>query len=250
MTKRRLISKLVCLLLLATPYSALADTFKLVTAPFEPFTDPNNQTGGFLVEIARKAFAHQGHNVIVDFHPWARAMKEAEMGRYDGLLSAFYNEERGKKFHFSSPLNTTQMVFVGLRKNFDTPYYDSLDDLKPYRIALGRKWAYSAEFENHIGLKKETVDDEPEGIHLLFNGRIDLFAVNIDQYRNAISKMNDYDISRSIIMNPAISVNDQHIAAPRNSPSSEKMLSIFNTGMAAIKANGSYQETRKVFFGF
>ncbi|NVK17796.1 MAG: transporter substrate-binding domain-containing protein [Methylocystaceae bacterium] len=250
MITQRLIFKLVCWFLLVTAVPAHADTYKLVTAPFEPFTDPNDPKGGFLVEVARKAFAHQGHDIEIEFHPWARAMKEAETGRYDGLLSAYYNEDRGKVFHFSAPLNTTQMVFVGLRNRFDTNHYETLDDLKPYHIATGRKWAYSEEFENRSDLKKEMVDDEPEGIHLLYKGRVDLFAVNIDQYRNAISKMDDYDISRTIIMSPAISTNDQHLAAPRYQPNTEKMLNAFNTGMAAIKANGTYNKTYMDFFGF
>jgi len=227
-----------------------AKTYKLVTAPFAPFTNPNHPKGGFLVEVARQAFAHSGHDIEVKFHPWARAMKEAETGRFDGLLSAFYNNERGKLFHFSAPLNTTKMIFVGLRKKFFSPRYKSLQDLYSYRIGVGRKWAYSEEFEQNKQINKQTVNDEASGIHLLYNNRIDLFAVNIDQFHSTISKINKYNVRQSVILTPSISTNNQHLAASRMLASSPQMLADFNTGLAALKANGGYQKIRTEFFGF
>ncbi len=246
---RRLIC-LLCLTLSLAPLQAKAKTFHLVTATFKPFTDPDHPKGGFLVDIARQAFAKAGHDITITFHPWPRAIKEAETGRADGLLSAFYSPERAELFHFSAPLNTTRMVFIGLRSNIRTPYYNDLKDLAPYRIAAGRKWAYSPEFTTATDLKKEFVDNEEQGIHLLYNGRIDLFAVNIDQYRHTISKMNEYDIEKSLILTPPISINDHHIIVSRTLPDGLKLLTDFNTGLAALKASGDYQQTRKRFFGF
>ncbi|MDV7340412.1 transporter substrate-binding domain-containing protein [Terasakiella sp. A23] len=225
-------------------------TYRLVTAPFVPFTNPDHPKGGFLVEVARQAFAKSGRTLEVSFHPWARAMKEAETGRYDGLLSAFYNKERGEIFHFSAPLNTTKMVFVGLRKNFTVTRYDNLQDLYDYKIAVGRKWAYSEEFEQNQRIEKQIVNDEPNGIHLLYNGRVDLFAVNIDQFLHTISKMDKYDARQSIILSPSISTNNQHIAASRALAGTPQMLADFNTGLAALKASGEYQKIRQDFFGF
>ncbi len=227
-----------------------AASYKLVTAPFAPFTNPDHPKGGFLVEVARQAFAIGGHTFNISFHPWARAIKEAEAGRFDGLLSAFYNNERGKVFHFSAPLNTTKMVFVGLRKNFISSKFESLQDLSPYRIAVGRKWAYSEEFEHNKQINKQTVTDEPSGIHLLYNERVDLFAVNIDQYLSSIAKIPKYDVRKSVVLSPSISTNDQHIAASRLLTSSPQMLADFNSGLAALKANGDYQKIREEFFGF
>lgn len=246
---RRLICSL-CLTFVFATQPAQAETYHLVTAAFKPFTDPDHPKGGFLVDIARQAFAQAGHDIKVSFHPWPRAIKEAETGRADGLLSAFYSPERAKFFHFSAPLNTTRMVFIGLRSTTASPYYSELEDLSSLRIATGRKWAYSAEFNTATFLKKEMVDNEQQGIHLLYNGRVDLFAVNIDQYRNAIAKMSEYDINKSLILTPPISINDHHIAVSHNLPDAMKLLTDFNTGLAALKASGGYQQTRKRFFGF
>ncbi len=227
-----------------------ADTFHLVTAPFKPFTNPDHVKGGFLVEVARQALKQRGHELTIDYRPWPRALAEAAKGKYDGLLSAFYNDERARSFHFSAPLNTTKMVFVGLRENFVGARYKSLNDLKPYMIGVGRKWAYSPAFESNSELRKNVVKDEAQGIQLLFKKRIDLFAVNIDQYHNTIAKLNEYDVLKTLVMEPAISINDQHIAASRQLPKSEQFLSEFNTGLAALKANGGYAKIRSTFFGF
>lgn len=228
-----------------------AETFHLVTAPFKPFTDPDHPKGGFLVEVARQALALRGHEIKVDFRPWARAMREAEAGRYNGLLSAFYNEERGKLFHFSAPLNTTKMVLVGLQGRI--PHlntYNTYRELRSYRIAIGRKWAYSEEFEKNKDLLKTIVNNEPAGIRMLFNNRVALFAVNIDQFYASIAELPEFNAADVKILEPPISKNDQHIAASRKLENSTKFLSEFNTGLAALKANGGYDKIRNGFFGF
>jgi polar amino acid transport system substrate-binding protein len=227
-----------------------AKTYSLVTTVFKPFTDPENEKGGFLVEIARQALKTQGHDITVEYRPWARALTEAANGKYDGLLSAFYNTERAQSFHFSAPLNTTKMVFISLKETKIKPVYASLDDLSPYRIAIGRKWAYSPEFENHKNLNKSTVNTEPQGIKLLFSKRVDLFAVNYDQFYAALAQMPGYSTKDIKVLNPAISRNDQHIAATKRQPNSEEFLADFNTGLAALKANGDYWKIRQSFFGF
>jgi polar amino acid transport system substrate-binding protein len=229
---------------------AQADNFRLVTAPFKPFTDPDHPKGGFLVEIATEALALRGHQLSIEYRPWARALSDAENGRYDGILSAFYNEERAEKFHFSAPLNTTKMVFVGLRKKMTQTHYNTLSDLKDYTIGVGRKWAYSEEFAQNTELKKSIVNDEPSGIRMLFSERIDLFAVNIDQFHKAISELPDYVLDETYVLDPAISINDHHIAASRQLPNSEKFLAEFNTGLAALKASGRYRAIKTEFFGF
>lgn len=238
------------LLTMVLPAAAYADQFSLVTTPFKPFTDPTHPKGGFLVEITRQALALRGHELTIEYRPWARAISEAKNDRYDGLLSAFYNDERAKDFHFSAPLNTTQMVLIGLRDKMISAQYSNFSDLKNYTIGIGRKWAYSKEFESHDELIKSTVNDEITGIRMLFSNRIDLFAVNIDQFKYAIHINDDFHVNKTFILQPPISTNDQHIAASRTKPNSKKFLNEFNTGLAALKANGGYQKIKTQFFGF
>ncbi|MTI09832.1 substrate-binding periplasmic protein [Curvivirga aplysinae] len=233
---------LVLSLVLIASRSGYAETYRLVTASFAPFTSQDSATGGFLVELTREALKIREHDLEIDFKPWARALKEAANGRYDGLLSAFYNEERAKIFHFSAPLNTTKMVFAAHKDKvlFDT--YSNFDQLKSYRLATGLKWAYSNEFENYTGFNKQTVKNEPTGIKLLYHDRIDIFAVNADQLKYNLLNMPEYDPNNIKILSPAISQNDQHIASTIQSEGSLKFLSEFNTGLAAIKANGTYEK--------
>ena len=62
--------------------------------------------------------------------------------------------------------------------------------------------------------------------------------------------MPNYDVNQSYMLQPPISSNDQHIAAPRKLAGSVTFLSEFNTGLAALKANGGYDKIRNGFFGF
>lgn len=231
------------------PAAAMADTYRLVTTRFLPFTDPDHAKGGFLGEIAHEAFARRGHIITINFRPWPRAMKEAREGEADGLLSAFYNEERSKVFHFSAPLNSTRMVLVGMKKKWgDRLTFKTLAEFDGLSIATGRKWAYSEAFEKHSGFDRVLVGSEEAGIRMLFANRVNLFAVNDQQFRSVINQMPGHDIEEVRTLLPAISSNDQHIAATRLKNSSLKFLSEFNTGLASLKASGDYDRIHKKHF--
>lgn len=242
---------LLIMTLLATYNQPLrAETFNLVTATFAPFTDPSHPKGGFLVELTRAALQTQGHDLRVTYYPWPRALKEAEEGHFDGLLSAYYSEERAQKFYFSAPLNRTQMVLVGLKDNYTTmPHYASLDDLKDHTIGTGRKWAYNKEFDSREDLTKIPVKDEATGIKLLFTKRIDLFAVNEQQFKATLNKIPNIDSNQVMSLSPTLSFNDQHIAATKKNDASHKFLCEINTGLAAIRANGTLDKIKATYFG-
>lgn len=229
--------------------AAKADSFRFVTTPFVPFTNPDADKDGFLGEIAHEVMERQGHQLEIVYRPWARALAEAEKADFDGLLSAFYNEERGKVFYFSAPLNSTHMVLAGMSGRFGAqPRYKSLTDFKGMDIAVGRKWAYSEAFDNYDGFRRVLVGNEAAGIRMLFADRVDLLAVNVDQFRSVIRTMPGHNSDMVTILTPAISSNDQHLAVSRQAANGLQLLADFNTGLAALKASGRYTAIRNNHF--
>lgn len=67
---------------------------------------PNGEVGGIDVEINRMALAHLGCQMWLIKLPWARALKELEIGRVDMLSGAFRTPEREVYAHFSGQVLT------------------------------------------------------------------------------------------------------------------------------------------------
>jgi len=239
-------------LLALTPWQkpAFADHFQLVTAPFIPFTNPQDPQQGYLVELTRQALAINGHSLEVTFQPWPRALLNAAHGHFDGVISAYYTEERARDFYYSSPLNTTEMVFIGLKENIDIERYFSLNALKRYSIAVGRKWAYSKEFDHNKKLNKTTVNDEQSAIKLLYNKRIDLIAINQDQFVENLRHLKEYDPGKITILQPAIAQTHNYVAAPKTHSKSLYFIAELNNGIADLRASGQLDALRKDYLGF
>lgn len=227
-----------------------ADHFRLVTARFLPFTDPDDPKQGYLVHLTRRALALNGHSLEVTFQPWPRALMSAANGKFDGILSAFYTIQRGQDYYFSSPLNATEMVLIGLKNNFPTPYYANYDALENKRVAIGRKWAYSDAFNQSNSLVRHFVNDEKTAINLLYHQRVDLIAINKDQFHENLKRLKEHDPDAVQILHPSISQNLQYVAASKHNSNSLYFLAELNNGIAAMRSSGEFDRIHKEFFDF
>ncbi|MGO1119141.1 substrate-binding periplasmic protein [Rhodovibrionaceae bacterium A322] len=233
-------------LVVSVPQSAaVARTYHLVTAEFWPFTGKYLPDGGMLVSIAREALAAQGHELIVSYRPWSRAMMEVKAGTYDGLLSAFYTEERAREFLFSRPINDTWMVLLAKAPQ-EKNSYSSYEEFAGKTIAVGRNWAYSPEFSSSPVFSRYEVNDEISGIKMLLAERIDYFAVNFHQ---ALFNLKQAGLKRSdfVFLLPAISNNSQHLAAPRTRQGSKELIAEFDKGLLALQQSGRLQEIKQIY---
>ncbi|MCG2582151.1 MAG: transporter substrate-binding domain-containing protein [Marinobacter sp.] len=103
---------------------------------WEPYYSETLPNGGVAVEIVRKAFERSGYALELHWLPWARAFNMAKKGRYDGVLGAWYTEERTQFFTYTHPFLTTELVFF--KKKGKRITYTTLQDLKPYTIGVAR----------------------------------------------------------------------------------------------------------------
>lgn len=84
----RILARIGLLLLLGLQ-TARADTITLVADYWCPFNcRPGDESPGFLVEVAQRALALEGHHVVYQTLPWSRAITDVRAGKYDGLIGA------------------------------------------------------------------------------------------------------------------------------------------------------------------
>ena len=124
------------LLFLSSDRIAASQTNKsvrLVVGEWEPYTSSfSNPKYKISEELVRAAYQTQGYRVTIDHHPWARAYRYVQSGRYDGTFPWFRTVERESSFMFSPPLFLEKVMFIYHEKSkFD---WQDIDDLNNYRV--------------------------------------------------------------------------------------------------------------------
>jgi len=100
------------LLLAILAGGAQARDISMLTVEWAPHYGSELPEQGLTTAIVRAAFRAGGHNSSVDFIPWARALKEVEMGNSDVVMGAYHNAEREQAYIFSDPIYFLQLGLI------------------------------------------------------------------------------------------------------------------------------------------
>jgi polar amino acid transport system substrate-binding protein len=225
------------------PSAAEARDVRLVTLAWPPYYGPELPDDGFGGAITRAAFAHAGHRVSITYVPWARALRDAAEGRYDGILGGYYTQARSRTFRYSEPFAQARGALIA-RPEVGITAYDSLRDLQPYRIAVGNAFAHTEEFDAAGYLKKVQTNHVEQMIHMLFQGRVEMAAMSVAVFRHQARKLGYTDIERMRILKPLLFRNDLYIMIGKEIDDGESLIADFNRGLAAIRADGTYEAIR------
>jgi len=149
-----------------------AKTIVAVSDPFPSFVDPNNPTGGLTIEVIRAAYKTQGHEVKVEYVPWARAEAGVANGIYDILPNMWFSEARSKAFLFSSSYVNNTIRFV--KRKGDPFVFHGIESLKGKKIGVTRGYAYSEAFKNSNLFSREDANSLLINLKKLQANRVDL----------------------------------------------------------------------------
>ena len=239
----RYIQKLTFLLLvisacLSLTRPALARNISMVTVEWAPHYGSDLPEKGLTTALVKAAFKAGGHNAEVEFIPWERALKEVRGGLHDVVMGAYYNDERADAYHMSDPIYSLDLVLVA-RPGLGITRYESLEDLKKYRIGVSRGYANSETFDAADYLDKHPATTPTLNIRKLFRGRIDLAVMNYDLFRyNA--KREGFCVGNVEFLEPPLDTPYLHIMASREIGDGEKIIEDFNRGLSEIKDSGEF----------
>ena len=224
--------------LLLLTQAAAAEKLRLVADAWPPFTDINLVNGGLATDLVSTALARAGYASEFEQVPWARALQGIGDGRYDVLVSAWFNKERTLIGEFSNEYLLNRVLFL---KRKDSPIeFDSLKALHAYPIAVVRGYAYSSAFDSDPELQKVPVHSFSMAVRMLAAGRVAL-AVD-DEY------VARYNLGREVprvresveFLPKPLSENGLHILVSLKNPNHAQIVANFDRGIAAMKADGSY----------
>lgn len=161
--------------LLIASASFAQETLVLTTTTWPPYQyEENGQVTGIAVDIVQEAAQKLGYTIEVQLLPWKRALKNAETGEADGVVSALFTEERAQYLYYTSePLFEVRTVIFA-PKDSSVTQLKSLNDLIGKRIGVVSGYSYGEEFDNFSGLQKYACKDDAVLARNLERGRIDV----------------------------------------------------------------------------
>ncbi|MHA7773055.1 substrate-binding periplasmic protein [Roseibium sp. M-1] len=211
-------------------------TVTLLATDYPPYemAEPVEGLRGFDHEVVTEAFARQGWQARIVFLPWNRAISEVQSGKAAGVISCAYWEQREEFALYSKQLSSnTYGVFF--RKGYPAKEIARAEDLAGENVGAVQGYATLA-LLNDAGVAPYPVPDDEAGVRMLEIGRIDYFF-NGRQATDFLIKQLGLTGTFSFI---SITNNPLYICLSKAFPGSERLLTDFNRGLAAVKTDGTY----------
>ncbi|MBP0946853.1 transporter substrate-binding domain-containing protein [Pseudomonas alliivorans] len=228
------------LVMLAMASANAGERLRIVADPWPPFTDALLQNGGLATDIVSTALKRAGYTVEYQQAPWARALLGVSEGRHDVLVNAWFSEDRTLIGQFSQPYLVNR---IRLLKRKDSPItLLNHQQLHAYLIAIVRGYAYSPEFDNDPLLQKVPVQNFSTAIRMLAAERVDLAIEDEYVARYSLSLEAEEVRDRVEFLPGSVSENGLHILVSLKHPKHAEIVADFDREIAAMKADGSYDE--------
>lgn len=239
---QRILMTLIALLTFST-ISAAAETIRLATLDWEPYIGKSLKNNGYVGEVIREAFQRSGYTVTMDFLPWARVVKMAKEGKYDGYFPEYPADNLNDDFLLSSHFKGGPLVFFK-RKGESIPF-SSLESLKPYRIGVVRGYINEKNFDAATFLKKDEGTDDLTNFKKLLKKRIDLVVADQFVGSHLIQTHLPDDQGNIDVVDPPLELKDLILCIAKGTPDAQKKMDAFNQGLDAIKSDGTLDRILK-----
>ena len=218
----------------------------LTTGDWPPYVLETGSDKGPMADIVIAAFKEVGITPKIVFYPWKRAEDEVRQGKAFAAFPYAITDERKKEFDFSDPMYVVKAKFFYNKKYHSAGMpFEKLEDLRNYKIGgLLGSW-YEPYFKN-AGLQVEYVNATDQNIQKLALGRIDLTVEEENTTWLLIRKLYPNEVDQFATLEKPLEepgvVNELSLIVSRSYPNSTELLKQFNTGLAAIRANGTFKQ--------
>lgn len=229
----------LCLSLMAGAVANAAEELKLVTSSWPPYSDSKLPEKGLSVQLVTAALTRAGYEPKVSFESWPRTLEGVEIGVFDVIVAAWYNEERTQKFVFSRPYLQNR---VRLLKRKDSDFKgDTLADLTGLRVGVVRDFAYGDAFDKAANFQKVYHNHVIQSLLKLVAKQVDLVIGDELTLTHEIREYMPHEEARLEFLPRAIELKGLHIAVSKKRPDHAKIVAGFDDAIKLMKADGSYQ---------
>ncbi len=236
---KKLFIVFVCCIVFNSP-SAGAETLKLATGEWAPYTSEEMEGHGFITEIITQVFQEMGMEADYQFAPWQRCYSLVLRGKVWAAFPYSYTEERAKEVFFSDTIGESTTKFFYYKTDHGAQY-ETLEDLKPYKIGGVKGYFYEEEFEE-AGLDVSYTSNETSSLKKLRAGRIDFMPLN-ELVGRALVKEEFPGIAHEFgALPPPHSVAELKLIVSKEYPNSKALLEQFNDALKKVKTTDAYRK--------
>lgn len=236
------------LLLCCLNFSLHAETLKIATGEYPPWTTDSLPHNGYINQIVEQAFKVEGIDVEFHFMPWKRALEATRLGHFHASSYWGYMVERLQDFYHSDALHTESFVFFH-RKSLSPLSWKKLADLSQYAIGATRGYTYTEEFwsmaEQDL-LRVSIADDDVTNLQRLVEGQIDLFPLSHETGKYLLKQHFTAEQAGLVDVNlEPLNLNQDFILFSRQIPNNETYLEAFNRGLKKLQRENKLAPIRK-----
>ena len=216
----------------------------VVDSAYPPYMYGTTPAKGLYPEIIRAAFRQTGTAVEVVGFPWKRALTLGQEGKA-GIGGIYQNLERLQTYDYSEPL-FTETLLVCVRKG-GRFRYRGVVDLAGRRVGVNRGWSYGEVFDSarRTGLiQVEEAADNEANLKKLLSKRVDCIVADELSLLQILNRKGWHDQIETLDLPAA--VNSTHLAFAKHAQKAP-VLALFDRGLMAIKANGTYARILDAF---
>ncbi|EIO5086811.1 transporter substrate-binding domain-containing protein [Vibrio cholerae] len=224
------------LLSLSAAFSVKADTLILTSLDWPPYSGEGLAEKGASIAVVKAAVEAMGHELVVEFYPWSRAVHLAKgEAKYSGYFPEYFFEDNSLLFSDSIGKGP-----LGFAENVANPIqWSVLEDLKPHTIGVVRDYINTPELDSMIAqgkLLSSAVNSDVQNLQKVAKGRVPLAVIDSNVFNYL--KNNDPSLAADkdqLQMNKQLLVEkDLHIAF-RNDAQGQKWQAIVNEGLKKIE---------------
>ncbi|NIB43456.1 amino acid ABC transporter substrate-binding protein [Pseudomaricurvus alkylphenolicus] len=232
---------LMIVLLMSTSATTVSEELILVADEWCPYNcAPGSDRPGFMVEIAQHALAKEGHTVVYKTVPWARAIANARLGLYQGIIGAGREETPDFVFPEIESGHSTHTFYV---KRGNAWRFEGLESLESVNLGAIIHYSYGGLFSDYILPNKDKQNVQVIGgentlgrnIKKLITGRIDVLIEDKAVFQHHLfitSTLDQFQVA-------GVSQKEKvYIAFSPNNGKSKHYAQIINSGMKELRESG------------
>ncbi|ODN41984.1 substrate-binding periplasmic protein [Piscirickettsia litoralis] len=228
--------KITTLLFTLLISSALyAQTVKLTTLNWPPYTEKSLKDLGFTSLIVTKAFEQAGYQVDIKIFPWKRAVKQGTTAgsQFSGVFPEYTDGCKAHQGLESNLIGRGPLAFI--EKSGANIQWNSLSDLSQLKIGTVLGYANTPEFDKMAAEKKlkvKAAKDDLINLKKVLKGRINLAVIDENVFRYLQAQHPEFKSLKvnSKLLSEGIGL---HICF-RNDPKGKTLLKAFNQGLEKI----------------
>ncbi|MFC3625053.1 substrate-binding periplasmic protein [Vogesella amnigena] len=197
----------------------------------------NGKIVGMAVEIVREAYRAVGVEVLFRSMPYARCMRQTELGREVGCFNSLQDSSTRDRFLFGQQPLFHGAITIYAQSGKSQPV--TLADLAGKRVGLTNGYTYGTEVETDRRMIKEYARNDLASLRKLALGRLD-YALVYTRVADYLQGAYSYELYGKLQVVGKVIENPLYLSFSRTNLRAESALRQLDQGLSMIRSNGRY----------